>query len=158
MWKLHCLAWKYRAFVGNEKTSHPNPHTKQTNKPKRSQRSQWFCSLQSWGSQTSNFLFLALSGLKRSWPGPIKTCSKKVRSSNGASTGVFGSSKWWEFPCPFSGCILFFAIRWANPRVCGWKVMICIGPNQIKGIDGLSTVIGCGVDPINMCSKPTNCN
>lgn len=93
-----------------------------------------FFSLQSWGSQTSNFLFLALSGLKRSWPNaPSQRCcsTSQVFKLEFQRTS-FSFVKWWEFPCPFSGVHLVCWIRWfANPPpVCGWKVMISIGPNQ----------------------------
>lgn len=112
MSKLHCLT-SMLGLCGS-------PH-------KTNQQTQTFTkesvvfSLHSWGSQTSNFLFLALSGLKRSWLGPIiqMEFNGVVRSSNdGNFAAVFR-----VHPC-------FLEYVGQTPPVCGWKVMISIGPNQ----------------------------
>ena len=81
-----------------------------------------------WGSQTSNFLFLALSGLKRSWPGPIKTCSKKVRSSNGVQLEFLVRQNDGNFPAVFRVHLVFSNTLGKPPRCAGGKWWLVLAP------------------------------
>ena len=75
------------------------------------------------------FIFGAV-WIKEILAGPHQNMLQKGQVFKWSSTGVFGSSKWWEFPCRFPGASGFFEYAGQTPPVCGWKVMISIGPIQ----------------------------